>query len=130
MGSVSIAATINGLAVTSAPPTVTVANGVWAAAGGGTFNWGDSGNWQGGVPDGPGDVAVLGPAVGSGTATITLDAIRTLSDLTFSPGAGGSYAVSGSGNNVLQLASSGSSSSISVAPAAMRSTLPSCWTTM
>ena len=44
-----------------------------------------------------GDTALLGAAVGSGTATITLGSAQTLSSLTFSPVAGGSYALSGSG---------------------------------
>jgi autotransporter-associated beta strand protein len=56
--------------------------------------------------------------VGSGTATITLDAARTVSGLTFSPAAGGSYVLGGSGGNSLQFANSGSSASISVASGA------------
>jgi autotransporter-associated beta strand protein len=93
-------------------------NGVWAVSGGGTFIWGTGSNWQGGVAPGAAgdtdDTAVLGVAVGSGTATITLGASQTLSSLTFSPAAGGSYALSGSGGNSLQLANGGSSASISV----------------
>ena len=52
--------------------------------------------------------------VDSGTATITLESSQTVSGLTFSPGAGGSYALYGSGGNSLQLAGSGSSASISL----------------
>jgi autotransporter-associated beta strand protein len=115
----TITATIDGRTVTSALPTVTVAtgpvNGVWAASGGGAFNWSTDANWQGGaVPGVAGDTAVFGAAVGSGTATITLDASRALSSLTFNPAAGGSYVLSGSGSNSLQLANSGGSASISV----------------
>ena len=89
--------------------------GVWSAAGSGTFSWGTSGNWQGGIaPNAVGDTALFGTAVGSGTATITLGSAQTVSGLTFSPGAGGSYALSGSGGNSLQLANGGSSASISV----------------
>ncbi len=93
--------------------------GVWTAGVGGTFPWDLGGNWQGGVaPDAVGDTAVLGAAVSNGTATITLDAARTVSSLTFSPGTGGSYDLSGSGASSLQLANSGSSASISVASGA------------
>ena len=91
------------------------------AAGSGTFSWGAGGNWQGGIAPGVvGDAAVLGAAVGSGTATIALDSAQTVSGLTFSPGAGGSYVLSGSGASSLQLAGApgipgrGSSASISV----------------
>ena len=52
--------------------------------------------------------------MGGGTATITLGAAETLSSLTFSPGAGGSYVLSGSGADSLQLANGGNSASISV----------------
>jgi adhesin/invasin len=103
-GNVAIAADIDGWAVVSTPPIVTVANGIWTAAGGGTFNWSSGGNWQGNVPNGVGEVAVLGAAVGSGTATITLNTAQTLGGLAFSPGTGGSYVVNGSGGNSLQLA--------------------------
>jgi autotransporter-associated beta strand protein len=89
--------------------------GVWSAAGGGAYSWGTAGNWQGGVaPNAVGDTAVLGTVVGSGAATITLNGAQTLSSLTFSPGAGGSYVLSGSGANSLQLANDGSSASVSV----------------
>ena len=50
--------------------------------------------------------------MGSGTATISLGSTQTVSGLTFSPAAGGSYVLSG-GGNLLQLANS-SSASISV----------------
>jgi autotransporter-associated beta strand protein len=100
-------------AVAGATVHLTV-DGVWTATGGGTFSWGSGGNWQSGVvPCTVGGAALFGSSVGSGAATITLDAARTLSSLTFSPGAGGSYAISGS--NSLQFANSGSSASISVA---------------
>ena len=95
--------------------------GVWTVGVGGTFHWDDGGNWQGGVaPGAVGDTALLGAAVGNGTATIMLDAPRTVSGLSFSPAAGGSYALSGSGRSSLQLAGApgisgrGSSASISV----------------
>ena len=52
--------------------------------------------------------------MGSGSATVTLDAPRSLSGLTFSPATGGSYALSGSGSNSLQFANGGSSASIVV----------------
>ena len=72
--------------------------GVWSASGGGTFSWGAAGNWQGGIaPNAVGDTALFGTAVGSGTATITLGSAQIVSGLTFSPGAGGSYTLSGSG---------------------------------
>ena len=49
--------------------------GVWTVGLGGTFAWDYGGNWQGGIaPERVGDTAVLGAAVASGTATITLDA--------------------------------------------------------
>ncbi len=101
-------------AVAGANVNLTV-NSVWTATGGGTFSWGSGGDWQGGVvPGAMGDAALLGTAVGSGTATITLDVARTLSKLTFSPSTGGSYVLSGSGGNSLQLANSGSPASIAV----------------
>ena len=87
--------------------------GTWTAGVGGTFAWDDGGNWQGGVaPGSTGETAVLGAAAG-GTATITLDAARTLSNLAFSPGTGGSYVISGSVGGLLQLAAGGSPPSIS-----------------
>ena len=86
---------------------------VWSASGGGTFSWSSGGNWQGGIaPNAVGDTALLGTAVGSGTATITLGSAQTVSGLTFSPATGGSYVLGGS--NSLQLAGGGSSASISV----------------
>ena len=94
---------------------VQAVGGVWSASGGGTFSWGTGGNWLGGIaPNGAGDTALFGTAVGSGTATITPGSAQTVSGLTFSPAAGGSYALSGSGGNSLQLANGGSSASISV----------------
>ena len=99
-------------AVAGATVSLTV-NAVWTATGGGTFSWGPVGNWQSGVVPGASSGAVLlGAAVGSGTATITLDAARTLSSLTFNPGTRGSYVLSGS--NSLQLTNSGNSASIVV----------------
>ena len=51
---------------------VQAVNGQWAAAGGGAYTWNSAGNWQGGIaPDGVGDTALLGAAVGGGTATIS-----------------------------------------------------------
>jgi autotransporter-associated beta strand protein len=101
-------------AVAGATVNLTV-NAVWTAAGGGTFSWGSGGNWQSGVvPGASGGAALLGAAVGSGTATITLDAAQSLSSLTFNPGTGGSYTLSGSAGDWLQLANSSSSASISV----------------
>ncbi|MGA2255043.1 MAG: LamG-like jellyroll fold domain-containing protein [Thermoguttaceae bacterium] len=121
VGTYNFQVTITNVAGYTATSSVSVTltavpvNGVWAASGGGTFSWGTGSNWQGGVAPGAAgdtdDIAVLGVAVGSGTATITLGASQTLSSLTFSPAAGGSYALSGS--NSLQLANSGSSASIS-----------------
>ncbi len=102
-------------AVAGATVDLTV-NAVWIATGGGSFTWSNAGNWQGGVvPGAAGGAAVFGAAVGSGTATITLDTALTLGSLTFSPGAVGSYILTSSGGSSLQLANSGGSASISVA---------------
>ena len=90
-------------------------NAVWTAVGGGAFTWGTTSNWQGGiVPGVAGDAALFGGSVGSGSATVTLDAPRSLSSLTFSPATGGSYALSGSSSNSLQFANGGNSASIVV----------------
>ena len=75
---------------------VPVVNGVWSASGGGA--WSGGGNWLGGAaPNAVGDTALLGAAVGDNTATITLAAAETLSSLSFSPAAGGSYVLNDGG---------------------------------
>ena len=94
---------------------VPVVNGVWSASGGGA--WSAGGNWQGGAaPNAVGDTALLGAAVGDNTATITLAAAETLSSLSFSPAAGGSYVLNGGG--ALQLAAGGGSASVSISSGA------------
>ncbi|MGA2257487.1 MAG: hypothetical protein ABSG53_22740, partial [Thermoguttaceae bacterium] len=86
-------------------------NAVWAATGGGTFHWSAPSNWQGGVVPGvAGDAALFGTAVGSGVATVLLDADRHLSSLTFSPATGSGYVLSGSGGYSLYLANGGPAS--------------------
>ena len=101
-------------AVGAAAVNLTV-NAAWTPTGGGTFSWGSSGNWQNGVVPGvAGSAALLGATVGSSTATITLSALESLSSLTFSPATGGSYALSASGANSLQLANSGSPALITI----------------
>ena len=67
-------------------------NGIWKTNGGGT--WGTSGNWSGGVPGSGQDTAVFGAALTSGTATVTLDASRSLSSIGFSTSGGASYTIS------------------------------------
>ena len=65
---------------------VQAVNGVWTASGDGTYAWGSGGNWLGGVaPNGVGDTAVLGTAVGSGTATIALGAAADVERPEFQP---------------------------------------------
>ena len=97
------------------PEAGLVLNAVWTAAGGGTFQWSTPSNWQGGVVPGVADDAALfGTAVGSGVATVLLDADRHMSSLTFSPASGGGYVLSGSGGYSLYLASGGNPASISV----------------
>ncbi|MGO9109422.1 MAG: beta strand repeat-containing protein, partial [Thermoguttaceae bacterium] len=93
--------------------------GVWAAAGSG--NWHSFGNWTagGGVPgvDGTlsaGDRATFGSAIGSSSATVTLDTPVAVSAITFSNTAGGSYTLSGKGSNTLTLNNSGNGTTITV----------------
>ena len=117
-GSNQITATIDGQPVASTPPTLAVmfgaVNGVWAPAAArsvGTYG----GNWQGGVPAGAvGDTALLGAAVGTGTATITLRRRPDRKRPDLQPRRGRQLCLGGSGGNSLQFANSGSPASISV----------------
>jgi autotransporter-associated beta strand protein len=87
-------------------------NGVWAANGGGT--WSGTANWSGGnVPGILQDTAVFGTALSGGTATVTLDASRSLSSIGFSTTAGASYAIGPSGTNTLTLSNPTGSATIS-----------------
>ena len=80
--------------------------GSWTATTGGS--WGSSGNWQSGqVPTNLTDTATFGTAIGSTTATITLDANRTLSGLTFSSTGNGSYAITAGTGGILTLDNGG-----------------------
>ena len=86
--------------------------GQWANNGSGT--WSGSGNWSGGNEPGvPQDSAVFGAALTSGTATVTLDASRSLSSLGFSTTGGASYAISPSNGSALTLANTTGSATIS-----------------
>ena len=88
-------------------------SGSWTATTGGS--WGSSGNWLNGhVPTNLTDTATFGPAIGSGAATITLDANRTLSGLTFSSTGNGSYAITAGTGGILTLDNGGSAVPVSV----------------
>ena len=87
--------------------------GSWTATTGGS--WGTSGNWLSGhVPTNLTDTATFGPAIGSSTATITLDGNRTLSGLTFSSTGSGSYAITAGTGGILTLDNGGSAVPLSV----------------
>ncbi len=81
--------------------------GSWTATTGGS--WGSSGNWLNGhIPTNLTDTATFGAAIGSGAATITLDANRTLSGLTFSSTGNGNYTITAGTGGILTLDNGGS----------------------
>ena len=87
--------------------------GSWTATTGGS--WGSSGNWLSGhVPTNLTDTATFGTAIGSGAATITLDANRTLSGLTFSSTGNGNYTITAGTGGILTLDNGGSAVPLSV----------------
>ena len=87
--------------------------GSWTATTGGS--WGSSGNWLSGhVPTNLTDTATFGTAIGSGAATITLDANRTLSGLTFSSTGNGNYTITAGTGGILTLDNGGTAVPLSV----------------
>ena len=87
--------------------------GSWTATTGGS--WGTSGNWLSGhVPTNLTDTATFGTAIGSGAATITLDANRTLSGLTFSSTGNGNYTITAGTGGILTLDNGGTAVPLSV----------------
>ena len=79
----------------------------WIAPGGGS--WANSGNWAGGaIPTTQDDTAGFGTAIGSTTATVTLDGARTLGGLVFNTTGGGSYIIASTDGSMLTLANYGS----------------------
>ena len=87
--------------------------GSWTATTGGS--WGSSGNWLSGhVPTNLTDTATFGTAIGSGAATITLDANRTLSGLTFSSTGNGNYTITAGTGGILTLDGGGTAVPLSV----------------
>ena len=110
-GSDNLVPTVGLLAITR-PMSV---NGAWSGSGGGS--WNTAANWQGSsVPTNFGDTATFGTAIGSTTATITLDGTRTLSALALSTSGGGSYAISrSSGDTTSTLTLTNTSGTVSIA---------------
>jgi len=104
---------INGnkqLIVTVTAPAFNVA---WSGTSGG--NWDTAANWQyQSIPTNSGDSATFGNAIGSTTATITMNGSRTLSGLTFSPATGGSYLITGTDTLTLSSTSIASTASLSL----------------
>ncbi len=87
--------------------------GSWTATTGGS--WGTSGNWLSShVPTNLTDTATFGTAIGSGAATITLDANRTLSGLTFSSTGNGNYTITAGTGGILTLDDGGTAVPLSV----------------
>jgi fibronectin-binding autotransporter adhesin len=110
-GTDNLVATVGLLAVTRPMPV----NGVWSGTAGGS--WNTAANWQNSsVPGSSGDTATFGTAIGSATATITLDGARTLSGLAFSTTGGGSYTIGrSSGDSTSTLTLTNTSGSVSIA---------------
>ena len=91
----------------------------------GSGNWSSDNNWSDTLGDGAagapgvhgysGDAATFGASIGGTSAVVTLDTSATVSALTFSNTAAGSYTLSGSGANTLTLNNSGSGATITVA---------------
>ena len=80
----------------------------------GSGTWLDSANWTGGnVPGVPQDTAIFGPALTSGTATVTLNGEFDLAKLGFSTSGGASYVISPSDASTLTLANTAGSATIS-----------------
>ena len=76
--------------------------------GNGTANWSEAGNWSGGVPSSPGDVATF--SSGTTPGTVNLDVNKTVGGVTFNNAA--SYTISGA--NTLTLDNSGAGAAIGV----------------
>ena len=91
--------------------TPPLTNGQWKVNHGGT--WGTAGDWSGGVPGSGQDTAVFGPILTSGTATVTLDASRSLSSLGFSTTGANSYLLNAANGSTLTLANMVGSATIS-----------------
>ncbi len=90
-------------------PTATL---TWIHTGSGS--WNNPSNWDGNnVPgNNPQDTATFGTAIGSNTATVTLDGSWTIAALTFSTTGGGSYTISRSaGDNTSTLTLTGTGTS-------------------
>ena len=64
-------------------------------------------NWKGPVPNGPGTWAILGTAVNTAGATVTLDQPVTWGQLTITPSTGGSYTLSGNVTNNVAMTHTG-----------------------
>jgi autotransporter-associated beta strand protein len=79
----------------------------WQGSGTSMASWGNDAAWDQGVPQYAGDTATLGNSIGSAAnAIITLDGDRTISSLTFSNTAGGSYRIAQGSSGSLTLGNS------------------------
>ena len=86
----------------------------WATNGSGT--WSTAANWvNGNVPGAGQGNALFGTILTSGTATVTLDASRSLSSLSFSTTGTASYVISPSGGSTLSISNTAGLAAISVA---------------
>jgi autotransporter-associated beta strand protein len=110
----------------------TTVSGTWTNTANVTTSWTNGGNWAGSlVPTTTGDTALFGPALTSGTASVTMDGNHTLSALAFSntngsysivAGSGGTLTLANTGSAAATISNSGGSHSIG-APVALGSNL-------
>jgi hypothetical protein len=81
---------------TLAVKATAIGNDVWTSSSSGS--WETNGNWSlGTAPGGNGSVETFGNAIGSGSATVTLNVPETAGNLTFNNSQGGSYTIAGAG---------------------------------